>query len=84
MPNGNCPEQECVDRPKSVWGRAMSSETSDHSAGWSALAAEAREVADGMTDPEAKLVMLSIAQVYETLAKRARERELKKDPPIKG
>jgi hypothetical protein len=28
--------------------------------------------------------MLSIAQVYETLAKRARERELKKVPPIKG
>jgi hypothetical protein len=62
----------------------MSSETSDPSARWSVLAAEAREVADEMTDPEAKLVMLSIAQVYEALAERAREREPKKDPRIKG
>ena len=40
---------------------------------------EAREVADEMTDPEAKLVMLGIAQLYETLAEaspqaRAEER----------
>jgi hypothetical protein len=60
----------------------VSSEASDRSARWIALAAEAREVADEMTDPEAKLVMLSIAQVYEALAERAREREPKKDPPV--
>jgi hypothetical protein len=62
----------------------MSSETSDRSTRWSALAAEARDVADELTDPEAKLVMLSIAQVYESLAERARQREIEKGPGIKG
>ena len=61
----------------------MSSQTSDRSARWSALAGEARDVADEMTDPEAKLVILSIAQVYEALAERARQREMEKEPDIK-
>lgn len=61
----------------------MSSKTSDPSARWSVLALEAREVADEMTDPEGKLVLLSIAQVYEHLALRAEERRAKKDPDIK-
>jgi hypothetical protein len=58
----------------------MPSETSDPSARWRVLAAEARETADQMTDPEAKLVLLSIAQVYQHLAQRADERHAKKDP----
>ena len=61
----------------------MPSETSDPSARWRVLAAEAREIADQMTDPEAKLIMLSIAQVYEHLALRADERRAKKDHDIK-
>jgi hypothetical protein len=61
----------------------MPSETSDPSARWRVLVAEAREIADQMTDPEAKLIMLSIAQVYEHLALRADERRAKKDHDIK-
>ena len=61
----------------------MPSETSGPSARWRVLAAEAREIADQMTDPEAKLIMLSIAQVYEHLALRAEERTAKKDHDIK-
>jgi len=64
-------------------GRPMPSETSDPSARWRVLVAEAREIADQMTDPEAKLIMLSIAQVYEHLALRADERRAKKDHDIK-
>ena len=58
----------------------MPSETSDPSARWRLLAAEARDAADQMTDPEAKLVLLSIAQIYEHLALRADERKAEKDP----
>jgi hypothetical protein len=46
---------------------------------WRGLAAEAREIAHQMTEPEARLIMLSIAQSYEHLARRAEEREAKKD-----
>ena len=35
---------------------------------WRLLAADAREAADQSTDPEAKLIILSIAQAYEHLA----------------
>jgi hypothetical protein len=52
---------------------------SDPVARWPVLAAEAREIADQMTDPEAKLIMLSIAQGYEHLAQRALERSTKKE-----
>ena len=38
---------------------------------WRALAAEARARADEMSDPEAKRIMLSIAEGYERLARRA-------------
>lgn len=61
----------------------MPSETSDPSARWRVLAADARETADQMTDPEAKLILLSIAQIYQQLALRAEERTAKKDPDIK-
>ena len=46
---------------------------------WRLLAADAREAADQSTDPEAKLIILSIAQAYEHLARRAKERKPKKD-----
>ena len=59
----------------------MRSEKSDPR--WRVLASEVRDIADQMTDPEAKLVMLSIAQVYEHLALRADERRAKKDLDIK-
>jgi hypothetical protein len=38
---------------------------------WRTLAAEARARADEMSDPEAKRIMLSIAEGYERLARRA-------------
>jgi len=61
----------------------MPSQTSDPSARWRALAAEARETADQMTDPEAKLILLSIAQIYQHLALRVEERTPKRDPDTK-
>lgn len=60
----------------------MSSEPPGSPARWRALALEAREVADQMTDPEAKLIMLSIAQVYERLAVRDEALKTKKDTDI--
>jgi hypothetical protein len=38
---------------------------------WWALAAEARTVAIELTDPQARKVMLTIAEGYERLARRA-------------
>ena len=43
------------------------------------LAADARDAADELTDPEAKVLLLSIAQAYERLARRAEERKPKKE-----
>ena len=42
---------------------------------WWALAAEARTVADEMTDPKAREIMLKIAEGYERLARRAEARK---------
>jgi hypothetical protein len=41
---------------------------------WRHRAAEARAVAESLTDPEAKQMMLKVAPDYEQLAKRAEER----------
>ena len=38
---------------------------------WRTLAAEARARADEMSDPEAKRIMVSIAEGYKRLARRA-------------
>jgi hypothetical protein len=43
---------------------------------WQERAEEARVHADQLTDPEAKRMMLGIAQSYDRLAKRAEERQL--------
>lgn len=45
---------------------------------WRALAVEARDVAEQMTDPEAKRVMLFIAEAYERIAARAEARNNQK------
>jgi hypothetical protein len=45
---------------------------------WRKRAKEAREVAEAITDPESKGVMLKIAENYEKLALRAAERVSKK------
>jgi hypothetical protein len=42
---------------------------------WRTLAAEARAAADQMTDPESKRALLSIAEGYERLARRAEARK---------
>jgi len=67
-----------------VWapGPKMSSEPPEPPERWRALALEARNVAAQMTDLEAKLVMLSIARIYERLTVLAQAREQKKDIDI--
>ena len=47
---------------------------------WRQLAAEALAAAAEMTDPEAKAVMLDIAERYERLARYAEDRPDKEDP----
>jgi hypothetical protein len=49
---------------------------------WRALAVEARGAAEKLTDPEAKRIMVSIAEGYDILARRAETR--KKDPKIQS
>jgi hypothetical protein len=46
----------------------------DNPSRWWALAAEARAVAVEMTDPQARQIMLKIAEAYERLARRAEAR----------
>jgi hypothetical protein len=47
---------------------------------WLQRAEEARAVAEGITDPESKRMMLKIAEDYEKLALRASNRVAKKLP----
>ena len=42
---------------------------------WYERAAEARAMAEGMSDPDAKRAMLAVAENYEKIAKRAEARE---------
>ena len=52
----------------------------DHDAErWRKLAAEARAIAETMTDPEAQRVMLFIAERYRLLAERAEARKDQKN-----
>jgi hypothetical protein len=54
------------------WGDlAMASNTANFANRWRALAKEALEVADEMTDPEAEEQMWKIALSYERLARHA-------------
>lgn len=46
---------------------------------WRELAEEARAVADKLTDPDAKQVMLRIAEGYELLIRRAKDRKKDSD-----
>jgi hypothetical protein len=61
----------------------MSSDLPASQARWRTLAAEARDAAHQMTDPEAKLIMLGIAQVYEQVALRAEQRPREKQDGMK-
>jgi hypothetical protein len=61
----------------------MPAEAPDPSARWRVLAEEALTAADQMTDPEAKVILLTIAQGYERLAQRAEARKAQKDKGIK-
>jgi hypothetical protein len=50
---------------------------------WRSRAEEARAVAEHMTDPISKQMMLNVAADYERLAKRAEERRAKASPESK-
>ena len=51
---------------------------------WRQLAAEAFAAATEMTDPEARAVMLDIAERYERLARYAEARPDKEEPKKSG
>jgi hypothetical protein len=53
----------------------MSAGIPDRAARWRELAAEARANAEVMNDAQARQIMLSIAEAYERLAKRAEDRK---------
>jgi hypothetical protein len=53
----------------------------DRPARWRALGAEALEVAQQLTDPDARQVMLAIAEKYMELAERADKRRSEKFQP---
>jgi hypothetical protein len=61
----------------------MPPEASDPVLRWRALAEEARTIADQMTDPQAKLILLTIARGYDRLAERAAARAAQTDPDKK-
>jgi hypothetical protein len=52
----------------------MSSDA-DHAERWRTLATEARAAAEQLADPEAKRILLHIAEGYELLGRRARARK---------
>jgi hypothetical protein len=54
-------------------------EDGDDAERWHKLAAETRAIAAEMTDPDAKRVMLFIAEGYKRLAEQAEAREHKKE-----
>jgi hypothetical protein len=47
---------------------------------WLKRAEEARTIAEGLNDPEARFMMLGVARTYETLAARAKQRAFPKVP----
>lgn len=51
---------------------------------WQERAEEARAIAENMSDPETKRLMHRVADTYETLAKRAKERTAKKQDKSSG
>jgi hypothetical protein len=57
----------------------MSAEASDPVQRWRALADEARMIAGQMTDPQARLILLTIARGYDRLAERAAARAAQTD-----
>lgn len=61
----------------------MPSDASDRAARWRVLAAEARVAAGEMTDPQARLILLTIARSYERLAERAQTRSMRNNPNTK-
>jgi hypothetical protein len=58
----------------------MPADASDPALRWQALAEEARTIADQMTDPQAKLILLTIARGYDRLAERAAARRSRREP----
>jgi hypothetical protein len=57
----------------------MPPQASDPAARWRVLAEDARAAVEEMTDPEARLILLTIARAYERLAERADAREVRKN-----
>jgi len=49
---------------------------------WLKRAEEARTIAEGLNDPEARLMMLGVARTYDILAVRAEQRAWPKPGPL--
>ena len=58
----------------------MPPEASDPVLRWQTLAEEARTIADQMTDPQARLILFTIARGYDRLAQRAAARKAQTNP----
>jgi hypothetical protein len=58
----------------------MPADAPDPALRWRALADEARTIADQMSDPQQKLVLLTIARGYDRLAERAAARSAPPEP----
>jgi hypothetical protein len=75
------PHERLFPRPleEKAWGTGVMPSDIDDEERWRTLAREARALADEMTDPEARQLMLQVAAGYELLAQHARAREDRKD-----
>src|SRR4029434_3675545 len=65
--------------PKNLSGLTMPSHLFDDPKHWRKPAAQARTLAEQMSEPESKKMMLDIAKDYERLAERAEQRARKKE-----
>jgi hypothetical protein len=57
----------------------MPAEASEPATRWRVLADQSRAAAEEMTDPQARLILLTIARAYDRLAERPEARTVRKN-----